>query len=240
MKCPDYIWIAIPVYNHADTVKDVVEKTLLYCTNVVVVDDGSTDAKIAELLYDINVEVITHKINMGKGAALRTAAEYIIKKAGRYIITLDADGQHAPEDIENFLPHLSGNCKSIIIGTRNFNSGNIPEKSKFGRKFSNFWIYLETGCDIEDSQSGFRGYPVRLFTDIKCVTEHYAFETEILVRGIWEGINVINVNISVYYPEHNKRITHFKPFLDNLRISLLHTRLTVEKVLNHLKVFQRK
>jgi len=233
MKCPDYIWTVIPVYNHSDTVKEVVEKSLQQCDNIVVVDDGSTDANIAEILSAVKVKVISHEKNQGKGAALQTAAKYVMKQEGSYIITLDADGQHAPEDIQKFLPHISEGCKNIVLGTRDFDSGNVPERSKFGRKFSNFWIKLETGCDVRDSQSGFRGYPAHLLTEVKCVAEHYAFETEILVRGVWEGMQVVNVNISVFYPKKGTRITHFKPFLDNFRISLLHSRLTAEKVLFH-------
>lgn len=233
MKCPDYIWIVIPVYNHSETIKDVVEKSLKESKNILVVDDGSTDAKIADLLEDTGVKVITHPKNKGKGAALRTAAKEVAKEGGTYIITLDADGQHDPADIKNFLPHISEDCTNIILGTRDFDSGNVPERSKFGREFSNFWIRFETGCEVSDSQSGFRGYPVNLLNDMKCIAEHYAFETEILVRGVWGGMDVVNVNISVFYPEREKRITHFKPFLDNLRISLLHSRLTVEKALYH-------
>lgn len=233
MKCPDYIWIVIPVYNHSETIKDVVEKTLQLCDHVVVVDDGSTDAKIADLLSETKAEVITHAKNIGKGSALRTAADHVIKNGGKYIITLDADGQHDPEDINKFLPHITEDSNKIVLGTRDFDSGNVPERSKFGRKFSNFWIRFETNCDVRDSQSGFRGYPAKLIAETECVAEHYAFETEILVRGIWNGMQVVNVNISVFYPEKDKRITHFKPFLDNLRISLLHSRLTSEKVLFH-------
>ena len=233
MKCPDYIWTVIPVYNHSDTVRKVVEETLQLCDNVLVVDDGSTDAKIAEILSDTKAKVITHETNLGKGSALKTAADYVIKNGGTYIITIDADGQHDPEDINKFLPHISEDCKNIVLGTRDFDSGNVPDRSKFGRKFSNFWIRLETGCDVRDSQSGFRGYPAHLLTDTKCIAEHYAFETEILVRGVWEGLHVVNINISVFYPEKGKRITHFKPFLDNFRISLLHSRLTGEKLLFH-------
>lgn len=233
MKCDNYIWAVIPVYNHSTTLKKIIQETLKLCQNVLVVDDGSTDADITYLLSELNVKVIKHKENMGKGAALRTAAEYIIEQNGRYIITLDADGQHDPKDIKYFLPLISENCKTIILGERDFDSLNVPEKSKFGRKFSNFWINLETGCEVRDSQSGFRGYPAELLNDTKCVAEYYAFETEILVRGAWLGMKIENVNISVYYPTKEQRITHFKPFLDNFRISLLHSRLCMEKLFKH-------
>lgn len=233
MKCPDFLWIVIPVYNHSETVKGVAEKCLEQSPNVLLINDGSTDADISELVKELNIKVLNHQKNKGKGAALRTGAAYVKEQGGTYIITLDADGQHDPDDITKFLPHISEDCSNIILGTRDFESGNVPERSKFGRKFSNFWIRFETGCDVRDSQSGFRGYPVNLLTDIKCIAEHYAFETEILVRGVWAGMDVVNVNISVYYPEGKKRISHFRPFMDNLRISLLHSRLTAEKALFH-------
>jgi len=234
MNCPEYIWCVIPVYNHAETVKAVVETTLKICPGTVVVDDGSTDADIKELLKDTGAVVISHTENHGKGAALKTGAEYVQEKEGKYIITLDADGQHNPEDINAFLPHITEKADSIIIGNRIF-SENVPERSRFGRKFSNFWINFETGCRILDSQSGFRGYPASLLAEMKTKAGHYAFETEILVRGIWSGLKPINVDISVYYPEREERISHFRPFLDNFRISLLHSRLTAEKILFHRK-----
>ena len=233
MKCPDYVWGLIPIFNHSATLKKVVEGVLVYCDHVVVVDDGSTDANIADLITGLGVKLLAHDCNMGKGAALRTGAQYVESQGGKYIITLDADGQHHPEDISQFIPHITEKIDNIIIGTRHFNSENVPEKSKFGRKFSNFWINFETGADVHDSQSGFRGYPTEVLVNKKYASGHYAFETEILVRGVWSGLKIVNVDISVFYPERKKRITHFKPFMDNLRISLLHSRLTTEKILLH-------
>ena len=235
MKIKNYIWVVIPVYNHSGTIQDVVKKTLKYTDNVLVVDDGSEDSDISLLLKKFNVKVLKHEKNRGKGAALRTAAEYLQKNTNAsYIITLDADGQHSPDDIKNFLPYITPESNNIILGNRDFSSTNVPEKSKFGRKFSNFWIKLETGKEVFDSQSGFRGYPVTLLTNTNCLSEHYAFETEILVRGVWAGLDVVNVNISVYYPEKNKRISHFRPFIDNFRISLIHSRLTLERFIRKL------
>ena len=234
MKCPDYVWCVIPVFNYSATLKKVVEGVLVYCDHVVVVDDGSTDANIADLMTDLDVKLLVHDFNMGKGDKPCTGECREKSNGGTYIITLDADGQHHPEDISQFIPHITEKVDNIIIGTRHFNSENVPEKSKFGRKFSNFWINLETGADVHDSQSGFRGYPTELLVNKKHTSNHYAFETEILVRGVWSGLKIVNVDISVFYPEREKRITHFKPFMDNLRISLLHSRLTAEKILFHL------
>jgi glycosyltransferase involved in cell wall biosynthesis len=128
MKINDYIWIVIPVYNHSGTLKNVVEKTLKYTCNVLVIDDGSNDADISEILKNLNVKLIKHNINRGKGAALRTAAEYLQKNtSASYIITLDADGQHSPDDIQKFLPFIDENSSNIILGNRDFTSSNVPE-----------------------------------------------------------------------------------------------------------------
>jgi len=231
MVFPDYAWVVIPVYNHAETVKEVVRGVLQHGSRVVVVDDGSSDADIAELLKDTGVTVLTHPQNCGKGAALRTAAAYLKTQAAVYMVTLDADGQHDPADLPKFLPYLGQEARNIVVGNRTFVSENVPERSKFGRRFSNFWIWLETGQQVQDTQSGFRAYPVSLLTDIRCISQYYAYETEILVRGCWAGLNIINVEISVFYPERKKRVSHFRYFRDNLRISLLHSRLLGRRML---------
>ena len=234
MKCPEYVWCLIPVYNHSSTLRKVAESAKKICPNIIVVNDGSTDGDISEILSGSGITLLKHDRNKGKGAALRTGAEYILNRNGKYIITLDADGQHNPEDIRNFLPYLAEKADTLIIGNRCFDSENIPGKSRFGRKFSNFWINFETGSQVLDSQSGFRAYPAKLLCDVECISNHYAFETEIIVRAAWGGYKLKNVDISVYYPEKKNRITHFRPFMDNFRISLLHSRLTAEKILFHL------
>ncbi|MBN1864479.1 MAG: glycosyltransferase family 2 protein [Victivallales bacterium] len=227
---PEYIWTIIPVYNHAVELRQVVCKTLENCPRVLVVDDGSTDAVVADLLSGTGAEVVSHSRNMGKGHALRTGFEYVAGRGCKYAITLDADGQHNPEDIQIFLPHISPDGRTIVLGTRDFGSSNVPGKSKFGRGFSNFWIKWQTGREVHDSQSGFRAYPGELIRNVRCLSGHYDFETEILVRGIWMGMDVKNVNISVHYPKKGVRISHFRTFSDNLRISRLHTRLTFERM----------
>lgn len=240
MKFPQYVWIVIPVYNHASSVKEVVLRSLKLCPRVVVIDDGSTDTTIAELLKETGVAVISHCCNKGKGAALRTAAHFVSEYGGAYIITLDADGQHDPDDVRFFLPYLGEDSKNIVVGARVFNSENVPERSKLGRRISDFLVRFETGQKVWDSQSGFRAYPVRLLREVSCISERYDFETEILVRGAWAGFSIINIDISVYYPERSQRITHFDFLIDNMRIFMLHIRLLCRKFLpiRHKRIFQ--
>ncbi|MBI1810583.1 MAG: DUF2062 domain-containing protein, partial [Nitrospirae bacterium] len=199
--------------------------------NVLVVDDGSNDADISKLLSGLDVVLLKHDKNMGKGRAILTAAEYIDSRGGKYMITIDGDGQHKPEDIRKFLPLINEDDASVIIGSRDFNTENVPEKSRFGRKFANFWLRIETGVYTDDCQSGFRAYPIKHLRQMKFRGSHYDFEAEVLARAVLAGLCLRTVPISVYYPKPEERVSSFRPFLDNLRISHTHAMLVGRRLL---------
>lgn len=226
-----HIWCVLPVFNNSNTIKDIALGCRGILEHVIVVDDGSSDCDIKELLSNTSVTVLRHEYNLGKGEAIRTALHFIEKTDGRFMITIDADGQHYPDDINKFIPFLQGEDNFIIIGCRDFSGENIPGKSRFGREFSNFWLRLETGVAIGDSQSGFRAYPVKYLSKIKLDGKHYDFEAEVLTRAVWSGLAIKTVPIKVFYPKKELRVTSFRPFLDNLRISLIHTRLVGRRLL---------
>lgn len=234
LKSNDYIWhiwCAIPVYNNKDTVKDIAAGCREIIKNIVVVDDGSTDINITELLSDLDVVILRHEKNFGKGQAILTASRYVEEQGGTYMITIDADGQHYPDDIKRFLPLIKENGTDLIIGCRDFNVDNVPGKSRFGRKFANFWLRIETGIYINDCQSGFRAYPVKYLNQLKFKGSHYDFEAEVLAKAVWAGLQLKTVDINVSYPKPEHRVTSFKPFLDNLRISKIHTMLVGRSLL---------
>ena len=217
-------WCVIPVFNNKDTVKNIASECRTYLQNVLVVDDGSTDIDVAALFFDTDIKVIKHEKNMGKGRAIRTALDFLKEKNARFMITIDADGQHFPGDIKKFIPLLRDDA--ILIGCRIFDKKkNVPVSSRFGRKFANFWLQIETGLTIDDCQSGFRAYPVHHISQIVLHGSHYDFETEVLARAAWAGLELIQVEVDVWYPEPDSRVSGFKPFIDNFRISCMHTRL---------------
>ena len=220
-----HIWCAIPAFNNKDTVKAVALECRQYLEHVIVIDDGSTDCDIGKLLSSTDIIVLRHDKNLGKGQALRTALDFILKNNGEFMLAIDADGQHYPEDLLKFIPLLQNDDAAIFVGSRNFDQAQIPSRSRFGQKFSNFWLKLETGIRISDSQSGFRAYPARYISKIRLDGNHYDFEIEILTRAVWAGLKLKEVPIRVFYPEAKLRVSSFHPFLDNLRISLMHTRL---------------
>ena len=233
--------IVIPVYNHAGTLRDVVSRTLDVCGDVLVVDDGSTDGS-AEAIKGLPVRFIRHEKNRGKGAAILTAADEARKLGMSHIITIDADGQHDPANISQFIPVIRENPLAIVIGKRIFNSKTVPFSSRFGRSFSNFWLRVQTGYSLKDTQSGFRAYPIVLFDWLKLYDRRYSFEIEVLVKAAWAGIALKEVDISVHYPEPAKRISHFHPFMDNLALTILNTRLTIRAILPipHKRFIQAK
>tara|TARA_B100001250_G_C19795726_1_gene788627 strand:- start:305 stop:1483 length:1179 start_codon:yes stop_codon:yes gene_type:complete len=215
--------VIVPTFNNEKTLRTVLTNILDITPNVILINDGSNDNTsniIAE--FKNSIDIITHKKNIGKGKSLRDGFEYAIKKEFDYAITIDSDGQHYPEDISLFLDMIKKHPRSLIVGARNMKQDNIPKKSSFGNNFSNFWFWVETGITLSDTQTGFRLYPLNKMKNISFFTNKFEFEIEVLTRMAWRGVNIKEVPIKVKY-DLNERISHFRPFMDFLRISLLNT-----------------
>jgi glycosyltransferase involved in cell wall biosynthesis len=227
----DRFWVAVPVFNNKDTVKSVVGECRSIVKHVVVIDDGSTDADLASLLSGLDVVLLKHEKNLGKGAAILTASRYIEERGGTYMITVDADGQHDPHDMECFFPLIGESDARLIIGCRDFSTDHVPVSSRFGRKFANFWLKAETGCTIDDCQSGFRAYPVRTLNQLSFKGRRYDFEAEVLAKAAWAGLELLMVPISVHYPKPEERVSSFRPVLDNLRLTRIHSMLVGRRLL---------
>jgi glycosyltransferase involved in cell wall biosynthesis len=219
------VCVIVPTYNNCKTVKRVLDSVLLYTSNVIIVNDGSTDetAQILENYKDL-VQIHFPK-NSGKGLALRAGFKKAIELNYNYSITIDSDGQHFASDIPKFIDLLEEDDEVLIIGSRNMMQEGVPKKSSFGNKFSNFWFWFETGIRLEDTQSGYRLYPLQQIPR-KYFTNKFEFEIEVIVRSAWKGINVVNMPIQVLY-DPTERVSHFRPFKDFTRISILNTVLVV-------------
>ena len=238
-QCAPRILVVIPVYNHAQTLRYVAEGVLAQHPNLLIVDDGSTDLPLpvnTELppehpLYGLPLLYLRHETNQGKGAAILSAAQKAQELGMSHIITIDADGQHYPSDIAPFVSAICRQPNALYVGVRDFSTENIPFSSRFGRSFSNFWFKLQTASVLSDTQCGFRAYPVCLFENIRFTQNRYSFEVEVLVRAAWAGFPVQDLAINVYYPPKGQRISHFKALADNVRISLLNTRLCIRAMM---------
>lgn len=218
----------IPTYNNARTVADIVRRTLAVCPNVIVVNDGSTDNTLQELqpLGD-SITIITYSRNRGKGYALRRCLEAARTAGFDYAVTIDSDGQHSPEEIPSLIaavtqsPNNSASMPILIVGSRNLQADGMPAGNTFANRFSNFWFHLQTGLKLPDTQTGFRLYPLHHLPCLRLLTYRYESELELLVFSAWRGVKIVPVPVSVSYPDD--RVSHFRPFRDFLRISLLNS-----------------
>jgi len=216
--------VIIPTYNNYKTLQQVIEGVLVYTEDVIIVNDGSTDATSEILVRFPQIQQIHLLQNKGKGNALRQGFKHAESLGYRYAITIDSDGQHFPEDIPTFIEALENetNKEVLLIGSRNMTQHGVPKKSSFGNKFSNFWFWVETGIRLQDTQSGFRLYPLFAMKKLKFYTKKFEFEIEAIVKAAWSGIEVKNIPIQIHYELEN-RVSHFRPFKDFTRISILNT-----------------
>jgi glycosyltransferase involved in cell wall biosynthesis len=217
------VCVLLPTYNNAATLAQVIRDVLEYTSHVIVVNDGSTDETESILKGFDSIQVISYVPNVGKGWALRKGFGYALKMGYEYAITLDSDGQHFAKDLPKFIAKLEAEGPAIIIGARNMGQAAVPGKSSFGHKFSNFWFFIETGIKAPDTQSGYRLYPLIPLQKINFHTKKYEFEIEVLVRAAWKGVHISSVPVTVYYAPREIRISHFRPFKDFSRISVLNT-----------------
>ncbi len=224
--------IVIPVYNHGTRISDVVHKTVALGYPLFVVDDGSTDATavILAAMENENITVLTHSQNRGKGAALLTGFQAAQKSCG-WAVSIDADGQHKPEDIEKLLQARKNDQRAIIIGKRQgMDETHVPWTSKAGRKFSNFWVWVSGGPMVSDSQSGFRLYPLPEVLALEVQARRFQYEVEVLVKAHQKKIPIMETAVQVVYQKGAERISHFHPWQDFLRNSATFSRLILQRI----------
>jgi glycosyltransferase involved in cell wall biosynthesis len=223
--------ILVPTYNNAGTLKNVLQRCLEQGLPVLVVDDGSTDdtGRILKEMpgqagYD-GLMVVTHPVNQGKGRALKTGFQEALKRGYSYVITIDSDGQHFPEDIP-VLQTQKGE-KTLVVGSRSQMGANGG--GSFANRFSNFWFRLYTGVNLPDTQTGYRLYPLKKLPSLSILSSRYEAELALLVFSAWKGLELKPVPVRVSYPED--RVSHFRPGIDFFRISVLNTVLLLVSLL---------
>lgn len=226
MTEPPRFLAVVPVYDHAATLRGVVEGLLGEGLPVLVVDDGSRDGAL-ERVADLPVRTLRLEPNQGKGAALLAGARAAAREGFGALLAIDADGQHYPADAPALIAAALAHWPAIAIGLRAMDGPEVPGSSRFGRAFSNFWVRLECGRDLRDTQSGYRVYPVAFLAGQRFRSRRYAFEVEVLVRGAWAGLAIVEAPVRVLYQPGRERVSHFRVFRDNLRLTGLHTFLVV-------------
>jgi glycosyltransferase involved in cell wall biosynthesis len=214
----------IPTYNNAGTLASVISETSAYIKDIIVVNDGSTD-DTKNILESIRasggrITIINFDENKGKGFALRAAFVKANELGFTHVITLDADGQHYPSDLPLFLEKVLFEPETLWIGDRVLvkEKTGEPARSAAGRKFGAFWYKFITGVALRDTQCGFRVYPLASVNGLDCKGARFEFEQEILVKAAWNGIVVRPVPVHLFYVEPSKRVSHFRPVRDFMRI----------------------
>lgn len=213
--------VLIPTYNNAGFLPAIMEEVLSYAAPVIVVNDGSTDNTASILADQKGITLITFPKNRGKGAALKAGFAKALDLGYDHAITLDSDSQHKASDLPAFLEVLEKQSPILVMGSRVLDQDNVPGKNRIANRISSFWFRVETGLRLKDTQSGFRLYPIRELQGTRLISGRYEFELELLVKSTWKGIPVLEIPIHVVYPPGEERVSHFRPFRDFLRITLL-------------------
>jgi len=204
------ICVIIPAYNAAETISHVVRGALNHIPCVMVADDGSTD-NTAMVAVDAGAEVISIDKNRGKGHALKVLFQRAVDEGYDAVISMDADKQHNPEDIPFFMKAHLKNPTDIILGSRIHEKEKIPRARYNSMHIARFFVSLAANQFIEDTQCGFRLYPLTLLKKMSLTTERYVTETEILIKAGDMGSKIRTVKIQALYGAYT---SHFRPVLD--------------------------
>jgi glycosyltransferase involved in cell wall biosynthesis len=203
----------IPAYLEEKHIGDVVGRTLRQLANVVVVDDGSTDAT-AEAAGKAGADVIVHEQNRGKGESIKTGFRYWLEHGATYVVILDGDGQHLPEEIERFLNAAASGIGELLIGTRMSDVREMPLLRRMVNRYMSRQISRACGQDIPDSQCGFRMIHRSIIPNLLGGTERFDYETEMLILASRAGCRIASVPITTVYSDE---VSSIHPVRDTVR-----------------------
>ncbi|MEN0128376.1 MAG: glycosyltransferase [Brevundimonas sp.] len=200
---------------------------------VVVVDDGSGPdyRPVFAAAAAAGATVLTHDVNRGKGRALKTGLEHVVREhPGQGVVCADCDGQHTPSDVLAVADHAAAGDVAVVLGARRF-TGDVPLRSRFGNACTRFAFRAGTGCDVHDTQTGLRAYPAHLLPWLLGVRgERFEYELVVLLRAAQEGLPVEEVTIATVYLDGNAS-SHFRPLVDSARIYAPLLRFTASSLL---------
>lgn len=212
--------VVIPAYNEGATIADVAARAAAVVATVIVVDDGSTDGT-HERLARLPVVLLRNERNLGKGASLWRGMQHALALGADGVVTLDGDGQHAPEDVPRLVRVARAHPDDLVIGARLVGRETSPRARRRANRVADFFIGWAAGQPLDDSQSGFRVYPASLLRRLDVrhgPTRGFVFESEVLIAAGRLGVKCRSVAIAAVYPR-NARPSHFRPVADIARIS---------------------
>ncbi len=216
------ICILIPAYNAQDTLGSVLKKIEPLKSDIVVVDDGSSD-ETKRLALENGVQLLEHPHNLGKGAALRTGFEYILERDYRVMITLDADGQHDPSAIPFLLKIFQSVKPDILIASRATEFDKMTFLRRFWNRLGVKAVSRLCHADITDSQSGFRLIRTEVLRAVELSTSGFEMELELLIKACKRGFSVLSVPINTPRID-GTGCSHFRPVTDTWNVCMLFLR----------------
>jgi len=195
----------IPAHNEEEGIRKVVSETKKYLETVLVVDDGSADKTVQEAMAGGAI-VLRHDQNKGKGAALKTGFDFVLKSCPMAdgIISLDGDGQHEPGEIAKFIESFEKNGFDLILGERIIDRSRMPFLRRAGNRLVSGLVSLKVGQKIIDSQSGFRFFSRRFLERLELRSAGYGVETELLLAAAKNKIPIATIPIAVHYRNKNQ------------------------------------
>jgi glycosyltransferase involved in cell wall biosynthesis len=208
---------AIPAYQAARSIAEVVARTRPFVERVVVVDDGSTDGT-GDRVRGLEARVLSHGVNRGKGSALQTAFDEYMADGFDLVITLDADGQHLPEEIPTLLAAAEEHDADLVLGTRDHLFAAMSTVRRTSNRVSSRLISFAAGQQFSDIQTGFRLYRRRLLESVRLRETGFDAESAILVRAVRRGFRVVPVPVRMGKVD-GRATSHYRPVVDSIRIA---------------------
>lgn len=204
-QCDSGGCVLIPAYNEGSRIGPVIEEVKRFCSNVIVVDDGSAD-NTADVARDAGADVLIQPENMGKGAALNRGFQYAREKGFEYVITMDGDGQHAADDIPGFIDTYRRSGVPVVIGNRMSNTGSMPLIRRLTNLFMSWLLSRKMGQWVPDTQNGFRLYRTDVIPEMRVGTQGFAAESEILLELAASDVRIGSTPIKVIYSDEKSKI----------------------------------
>ncbi|GGX86757.1 glycosyl transferase [Litchfieldella qijiaojingensis] len=235
--------ILIPVYNHPTTIGPVCDELAVLGIPLLLVDDGCDAECAAELdrLAENGHHLLRLATNQGKGAAVRAGLQEAQRRGYTHALQVDADGQHASEDLPAFLAELETAPETLVVGYPRYDVS-VPRVRFYGRYATHVWVWINTlSLEIRDSMCGVRLYPVAALNHLLArhpCGDRMTFDTEVLVRWRWAGGAMTHRPVRVHYPRDG--VSHFALWRDNRQIAAMHTRLFFGMLLRLPRLLARR